>query len=54
MENQYHSLDKFIEDMELIVIMVAHDEIIKHQEKMRDRLVFDTRGRLSLQNIYRL
>ncbi len=53
-ENQYHSLDKFIEDMELIVIMVAHDEIIKHQEKMRDRLVFDTRGRLSLQNIYRL
>lgn len=53
-ENQYHSLDKFIEDMELIVILVAHDEIIKQQEKLSGKLVFDTRGKLSLKHIYHL
>lgn len=53
-ENQYHNLDKFIEDMELIVIMVAHDEIIQQQEKLKGKLVFDTRGKLSLEHIYHL
>ena len=53
-ENQYHSLDKFIEDMELIVILVAHDEIIQQQEKLNSKLVFDTRGKLSLKHIYHL
>lgn len=53
-ENQYHSLDKFIEDVELIVIMVAHDEIIQQQEKLSGKLVFDTRGILSLKHSYHL
>lgn len=54
MKSQYHSLDKFIDDMELVVIVVAHDEIIKLQEKLRDKIVFDTTGKLSLKHMYHL
>ena len=53
-EGQYHSLDQFINDMKLVVIMVAHDEIIRHQDKLADRIVFDTKHKLSLQHAYHL
>ena len=53
-DNQYHDLDNFIKDMELIVIMVAHDQILEQQEKLRHKIVFDTRNRLKLKNTYHI
>ena len=41
--NQYHSLDEFLYDIDIVVIMVAHDEIKDNFEKLRDKIVLDTR-----------
>ena len=43
-DNQYHNLDKFLADVDFVIIMVAHDEIIKNLDLLKDKLVFDTRN----------
>lgn len=42
-ENQYHDLDEFINSVDIVVIMVGHDEIKKNFDKLRDKIVLDTR-----------
>lgn len=42
-ENQYHDLDKFLGDIDLVVIMVGHDEIIQNKNKLEGKIVLDTR-----------
>lgn len=42
-DNQYHDFDKFINDIEMIVILTAHDEIKNNQHKLTGKVVFDTR-----------
>lgn len=42
-ENQYHDLDKFLSDIDLVVIMVGHDEIIQNKNKLKGKIVLDTR-----------
>lgn len=43
-ENQYHNLDEFLDDIDIVVIMVAHDEIKKNLEKLNGKIVLDTRN----------
>lgn len=40
-ENQYHDLDTFLNDIDFVVVMVKHDEIIKNQTKLKDKVVLD-------------
>lgn len=40
---QYHELDRFLEDVKLVVVMVAHDEIKNKADKLAGKIVFDTR-----------
>ena len=40
-ENQYHSLDSFLNDIDLVVIMVKHDEIKEYQEKLAGKVILD-------------
>lgn len=42
--NQYMNFDKFIEDTEVVVVLVGHDEIRTNQHKLEKRIVFDTRN----------
>lgn len=42
-ENQYHDLDEFLKDVDIVVIMVGHDEIKKNFEKLKNKIVLDTR-----------
>lgn len=42
-ENQYHNLDEFLNDIDMVVIMVGHDEIKKNLEKLDGKVVLDTR-----------
>lgn len=53
-ENQYFDLDTFLNDVELVVIMVAHDELLQQQTKFDNKVVFDTRNKLSGKNIIKL
>lgn len=52
--NQYHDFDKFLEDTDLVVIMVNHNHIKKNMDKLKDKIVFDTRKCCDLPGTYRL
>lgn len=43
-ENQYHDLDTFLAEVDMVVIMVGHDEIKQSKEKLAGKVVFDTRN----------
>ena len=52
--NQYHDLDKFLDDVDMVVIMVGHEEIKNNFGKLKEKIVFDTRKVCSWKNVYRL
>ncbi|MBE6639337.1 MAG: nucleotide sugar dehydrogenase [Ruminococcaceae bacterium] len=53
-KNQYHDLDKFLMDTDLVVIMVGHDEIKQQLEKLEGKVVLDTRRVCKLPGVYTL
>ena len=42
-ENQYHDMDEFLNDVDIIVIMVGHDELKEQMSKLKNKIVLDTR-----------
>lgn len=52
--NQYHNLDQFINDIDLVVLLVGHDEIKQNMDKLKGKIVFDTRKICDLDGVYRL
>lgn len=46
--NQYHSLERFLQDIEIVVVMVGHKEIVQNQEKLIGKIVFDTKNILDI------
>ncbi len=52
--NQYHDFDKFLADTELVVIMVGHSEIRDNLDKLKGKIVLDTRKCCDLPGTYRL
>jgi len=53
-DNQYFNFDDFLNDIDLIVIMVKHEEIILNQNKLSGKIVFDTQNVLTLSKTYKL
>ncbi len=53
-ENQYQDFDKFVDDVELIVLMVGHDHIKQNMNKIEDKLILDTRNVCSNEKAYKL
>lgn len=52
--NQYHNLDEFLDAVDLVVILVDHQEIKKNMDKLKNKIVFDTRHICSLDGVYYL
>lgn len=52
--NQYHDLDKFLDDVDLVVIMVNHNEIKENMDKLKNKVVLDTRKVCDLPGTYRI
>lgn len=52
--NQHHDLDKFLGDVDLVVIMVAHDELKRNLDKLVGKVILDTRKVCDLAGVYRL
>ena len=52
--NQYHDFDKFLDDTDLVVIMVNHSQIKENMYKFKGKIVFDTRKCCDLPGTYRL
>ena len=40
-KNQYHNLDVFLNNVDLVVIMVKHNEIKENAQKLKDKIVLD-------------
>ena len=40
-DNQYHNLDEFLDSIDLVVIMVKHNEIIENVRKLSKKIVLD-------------
>lgn len=53
-KNQFHSLDKFLDSIDMIVIMVKHDEIIENMEKLEGKVIFDTHNICNVAGAYHL
>lgn len=53
-DNQYHDFDRFLTEIDCLVLMVGHNHIIQNKEKIKDKIIFDTRNVLNQGNIYRL
>lgn len=53
-ENQYHDLDKFLECTDMVVLLVGHDEIKGNMDKLKGKIILDTRNICGLPGVYRL
>lgn len=53
-KNQYHNLDEFLDSIDLIVIMVKHDEIKNNWDKIKNKVIFDTQNIFDDDKIYHL
>lgn len=51
---QYHNFDIFLSDVDIVVIMVAHTEILENMEKLSGKIVLDTRNICQLPGVYKL
>lgn len=52
--NQYHNLDEFLENIDMIVLLVGHSEIKRNMNKLKGKIVLDTRNICELDGIYKL
>lgn len=52
--NQYHDLDEFLKNVDMVVLLVGHSEIRRHMGKLKGKVIFDTRNICELEGIYRL
>lgn len=55
-ENQYHNFEDFLNSIDIIVIMVAHDHIKLSDtiELIKDKLILDTKNVYNLEGVYKL
>ncbi len=42
--NQYHNLKDFLQDIDLVIIMVKHNEIVNNLDLLKDKIVLDTKN----------
>ena len=53
-KNQYHDFDEFLENIDLIVIMVKHDHIKDNWTKIKDKVILDCHNICPLDGVYKL
>lgn len=51
---QYHDLDSFLADIDLVVIMVKHTEIIENMHKLKEKVVFDCHNICDFPDVYHI
>ena len=53
-ENQYHDFDAFLNDVDLVVVMVKHDEIKQNTDKLQNKIVLDCHNVIGLPGVYHI
>ena len=52
--NQHHDLQSFIDSVDMVVIMVGHNEIKENMDKLKSKVIFDTRHICGFEGVYTL
>ena len=52
--NQYHDLDSFLNDIDMVVVMVKHNEIKNNINKLANKVVLDCHNVINLPKVYHL
>ncbi|NBH71981.1 nucleotide sugar dehydrogenase [Clostridiaceae bacterium] len=52
--NQYYSLEEFLESVDMVVVMVGHKEIKENMDKLKGKVVLDTRHVCEFDKVYQL
>lgn len=52
--NQFHDLDEFLEAVDLVVVMVKHNEIKENIAKLVDKVVLDCHNIINLPGVYHI
>lgn len=53
-KNQYHDLDEFLADVDMVVVMVKHTEIRENVEKLASKVVLDCHNIIDLPGVYHI
>lgn len=52
--NQYHDFDAFLKEVDLVVLMVGHSQIKEQMDKLRGKVILDTRNICRDMKVYHL
>ncbi len=52
--NQYHELDAFLEAIDLVVVMVKHNEIKENMDKLEGKIILDCHNIIHLPGVYHI
>jgi UDP-N-acetyl-D-mannosaminuronic acid dehydrogenase len=53
-KNQYHDFDSFINDVDMVIVMVKHKEIIDNMHKLQGKIILDTQNVITLNGVHKL
>lgn len=53
-DNQYTDFDQFLEEVDLVVIMVKHDHIKQNWEKLQGKVILDCHNICSIEGVYHI
>lgn len=53
-KNQYHDLDKFLGDVDFVVVMVKHNEIKENVAKLEGKVVLDCHNVIKMDGVYHI
>ncbi len=52
--NQMHNLDEFLNSVDLVVLLVGHNEIKENMDKLKGKVILDTRNICNIEGTYKL
>lgn len=53
-KNQFHDLDGFLDSVDMVVVMVKHNEIKENVEKLKGKVVLDCHNIINLPGVYHI
>ena len=53
-DHQFKNFEDFINEIEILVIMVGHNHIINNMELIKDKLILDTKNVCTFECVYKL
>ncbi len=53
-ENQYQDFNEFLNDVDMVVVMVAHNHIKANLELIEDKVIYDTKNAINLKGVHKL